>query len=98
MIDLGGKDLVLWAKKRVDRKPLFKSPRQIPLCSWLTTRLVRKIVENRVNEIRAITGIAKANRMAWPTVLCKAFAVEHVLLEVVQHLVRRLGIDEHRFR
>ncbi|WP_258142536.1 transposase [Arthrobacter sp. MYb227] len=51
-----------------------------------------------MTEIRTMTGIAQANQVAWPTMLRKAFATEHILLDVDQCLVRRLGIDEHRFR
>lgn len=105
-IDTGGKDLDLWVKKRrlvcleesCKKKTFVQVTEQIPLRSRLTTRLVGKIVEDCVNEIRTITGIAKANQVAWPTVLRKAFATEHILLDVDQCLVRRLGIDEHRFR
>ena len=105
-IDTGGKDLDLWVKKRrlvcleetCKKKTFVQVTDQIPLRSRLTTRLVGKIVDDSVNEIRTITGVAKANQVAWTTVLRKAFATEHILLDVDQCLVPRLGIDEHRFR
>lgn len=95
-IDTGGKDLVLWVKKRrlvcleesCAKKTFVQVTEQIPLRSRLTTRLVGKIVEDCVNEIRTITGIAQANQVAWPTVLRKAFATEHILLDVDPGLLR----------
>lgn len=71
---------------------------QIPLRSRLTTRLVSEISEGAIHEPRAVTGIAKAHGVSWPTVMRKLLVTEQVVLDVDRRLVRRLGVDAQRFR
>jgi transposase len=71
---------------------------QIPSRSRLTARLVGEIVDDAVHEWRAVSGIAKAHGVSWPTLMRKLLVTEQVALDVDQRLVRRLGVDEHRFR
>lgn len=105
-VDCGGKGLEVMVRKRrpvcqetaCPKRTFVQVTDQIPLRSRLTTRLVGEIVEDAIQELRAVTGIAKAHGVSWPTVMCKLAGTEQILLDVDQRLVRRLGVDEHRFR
>ena len=102
----GGKGLEVMVRKRrlvcqetaCPKRTFVQVTDQIPLRSRLTTRLVGEIVEDSIQELRAVTGIAKAHGVSWPTVMRKLAVTEQILLDVDQRLVRRLGVDEHRFR
>ncbi|GAA1877053.1 hypothetical protein GCM10009715_24770 [Paeniglutamicibacter psychrophenolicus] len=55
-------------------------------------------MEDAVRELRAVTGIAKAHGVSWPTIMRKLLVTEQIVLVVDQRLVRRIGVDELRFR
>ncbi|QXQ11309.1 ISL3 family transposase [Paeniglutamicibacter sp. Y32M11] len=105
-IACGGQGLEVMVKKRrlvcledaCPKRTFVQVTDQIPLRSRLTTRLVGEIVEAAIHELRAITGIARAHRVSWPTVMRKLLVTEQIVLDVDQRLVRQLGVDEHRFR
>jgi transposase len=102
----GGKGLEVLVRKRrlvcqeeaCPKRTFVQVTDQVPVRSRLTTRLVGEIVEDAIHELRAVTGIAKAHGVSWPTVMRKLLVTEQIVLDVDQRLVRRLGVDEHRFR
>ncbi|GAA4359885.1 hypothetical protein GCM10023166_00070 [Paeniglutamicibacter cryotolerans] len=102
----GGKDLQVLVRKRrlacreaaCTRRSFVQCTEQLPLRSRLTTRLVGEIVDAGMNELRAVTGIARASGVSWPTVMRKLTATEKTVGDVDARHVRWLGVDEHRFR
>lgn len=102
----GGGGLEVLVKKRrlvcleeaCPKRTFVQVTDQIPLRSRLTTRLVGEIVEDAIQELRAVTGIARAHGVSWPTVIRKLLVTEQIVMDVDQRLVRRFGVDEHRFR
>ena len=73
--------------------------RRDSLRSRLTSRLVAGIVTALSTELRAVSRVAAAAGVSWTTVM-RVTADTAVLDGGVDNrrLVRRLGVDEHRFR
>lgn len=102
----GGKDLRVLVRKRrltcqeeaCSKRTFVQTTEQLPLRSRLTTRLIGQIVDAGIQELRAVTGIARASGVSWPTVMRKLSATEKTVGDVDGRHVRWLGVDEHRFR
>lgn len=71
---------------------------EIPLRSRLTSRLVAGIVAGLSTELRAVSRVAAAAGVSWTAVM--RVTADTAVLDggVDRRLVRRLGVDEHRFR
>lgn len=79
------------------RRSFVQTTEQRPLRSRLTTRLVGQIVDVGIHDLRAVTGIAHASGVSWPTEMRKLVATEKAVGDVNGRHVRWLGVDEHRF-
>lgn len=80
------------------RRSFVLATEQIPLRSRLTSRLVAGIVADLSTELRAVSRVAAASGVSWTTAMR---LMEHTAVldgGVDRRLVRRLGVDEHRFR
>lgn len=105
-VSCGGRDLEVLVRKRrlacletaCERRSFVQTTDQIPLRSRLTTRLVGAIVEAASTEVRSVSGLAVAHGVTWPTVMRKISDIGQMIGNVDYRFVRRLGIDEHRFR
>lgn len=49
-------------------------------------------------ELRAVSRVAAAHGVSWPTVMARLNTVGELVGNVDRMFIRRLGIDEHRFR
>lgn len=56
------------------------------------------MVEAARAELRSAAGIAAANGVNWPTIMCELTDFGQTVCNVDYCFVRRLGIEEHRFR
>jgi len=99
---------VVWLKKRwrcvedvCAKKTFTEHTTQVPTRARLTTRLKAAITDAVAGEVRAVDRVATQFGVSWPTVRRQITAAALVLATARHHrprLVRRLGIDEHRFR
>lgn len=105
-VSCGGELVAVRVRKRRLRCPEDACPRvsftqtteQIPLRARLTTRLVASLAQAAAVELRAVTGLAAAGQVSWTTVMRILGATARIDGDIDRRLVRRLGIDEHRFR
>ncbi len=99
---------VVWVKKRYrcaepacGRKSFTEATDQVPTRARMTLRLRTALVEAVAGEVRAVGRVATQFGVSWPTVMRHlriAMAALTVAAKSRPRLVRRLGIDEHRFR
>jgi transposase len=80
------------------RRSFVQTTDEIPLRSRLTSRLVAGIVADLSTELRAVSRVAAASGVSWTTAM--RFMADTAVPDggVDLRLVRRLGVDEHRFR
>ena len=99
---------VHWVKRRwrcreveCPRTSFTEHTAQVPPRARMTTRLKHALVEAVAGEARPVQRVAAQFGVSWPTVMRQLTAAIIVLAAQRQarpRLVRRLGIDEHRFR
>ena len=96
---------VVWAKRRwfcpEDLCPVAtfaEATMQVPRLARSTTRLRGALVEAVIISGRAVSETARAHGVSWPMVQAALTAASLVLPDVNTLAVRRLGIDEHRYR
>ncbi len=99
---------VLWVKRRwrcgevqCPRTSFTEHTAQVPPRARMTTRLRVALVDAVAGEARPVERVAAQFAVSWPTVmrqLTAAMAVVAAQRQGRPQLVRRLGIDEHRFR
>jgi transposase len=99
---------VHWVKRRwrcgEDRCPrtsFTEHTAQVPPRARMTTRLREALVDAVAGEARPVERVAAQFAVSWPTVMRQLTAAMVVLAAQRRErprLVRRLGIDEHRFR
>lgn len=102
----GGDPLEVFVRKRrlacrepaCVRRTFVQTTEQLPLGARLTTRLVTEIVGDLAAELRPVSRIAAGAGVSWTTAMRILDATAQVDGSVDRKLVRRLGVDEHRFR
>lgn len=102
----GGEPLEVRVRKRrlaclepqCPRRSVVQTTDEVPLRSRLTSRLVTGIVADLSTELRAVSRVAAASGVSWTTAM--HFMEDTAVLDgcVDRRLVRRLGVDELRFR
>ncbi|RNL48235.1 ISL3 family transposase, partial [Arthrobacter oryzae] len=80
------------------RRSFVQTTDEIPLRSRLTSRLVAGMVADLSAELRAVSRVAGTSGVSWTTVMRVMEDTAVVDGGVDRRLVRRLGVDEHRFR
>ena len=98
----------MWHKRRFrcaeaqcPRSTFTEQTDQIVPRARTTTRLRRSLVAGLALETRAVSGVAAAFGVSWPTVHRQVMAHAQEVGDawaLTPHVVRHLGIDEHRFR
>ncbi len=71
---------------------------QVPLRARLTTRLQVAVLDAVVSAGRVVAEVAGAHALSWWTVQKSVNAAADLLTDPDEMPVRRLGIDEHRYR
>jgi len=104
-IPLAGRVEVVWAKRRwrcaemaCPRLTFWESTAQVPSRVRSTARLREALVAAVVVSGRAAAETARAFSVSWWTVQAALSTVAVLLPQVDDVGVRRLGIDEHRYR
>jgi transposase len=105
-VQCGGEPLEVRVRKRrlaclepqCPRRSFVQTTDEVPLRSRLTSRLVTGIVADLSAELRAVSRVAAASGVSWTTAM--RVMEDTAVLDggVDRRLVRRLGVDEHRFR
>ena len=80
------------------RRTFTPATEQLPARVRCTTRLKTALLDAVINSGRAVWEVAADLRVAWWTVQATVNAAAVLLPEVDNLHVRRLGIDEHRYR
>ncbi len=102
----GGDGLDLWVRKRrmacqesaCPRRSFVQTTAQLPFRARITVRLSQRLVDEMSCELRAVSRVAAAHGVSWPTVMARLNTVGELVGDVDRMFIRRLGIDEHRFR
>nr|WP_202605460.1 ISL3 family transposase [Glutamicibacter soli] len=102
----GGDGLDLWVRKRrmacqesaCPRRSFVQTTSQLPFRARITARLSQRLVDEMSCELRAVSRVAAAHGVSWPTVMARLNTVGELVGDVDRMFIRRLGIDEHRFR
>jgi transposase len=80
------------------RRTFTTATAQLPVRARSTTRLKTALLDAVIGSGRAVSEVAADLRVAWWTVQATVNAAAVLLPEVDNLHVRRLGIDEHRYR
>ena len=80
------------------RRTFTQTTDQLALRARITTRLAARVVDALAVEPRAVSAVADEVGISWPTVMRLVAATVTAVHDPDQVVVRRLGIDEHRFR
>jgi len=102
----GGDGLQLLVRKRrmacqeqaCERRSFVQATDRLPFRARITTRLSQQLVDEMSCELRAVSRVAAAHGISWPTVMVRLNTVGELVGNVDRMFIRRLGIDEHRFR
>lgn len=104
-VPVAGATVVMWANRRwfclepgCDRGTFWEATVQIPRYARSTTRLRDQVVSAVITSGRAASEVARAHGVSWWLVQAALAAAAVVLTDVEATRVRRLGIDEHRYR
>lgn len=102
-VPVAGPVLVVWSKRRFacaetacERRTFAERTTQVPFRARCTTRLREEVLDAVVRFGRAVAEVAGSFGLAWWTVQRTLLAVAPADPDTVP--VRRLGIDEHRYR
>jgi len=104
-IPIGGRLEVRVRKRRLwcdndtcDRVTFTQTTDQIGLRARVTTRLAGRVVDALGAEARSVTAVAGEVALSWRTVMRLVTATVTAVHDPDAVAVRRLGLDEHRFR
>ena len=105
-VSCGGQPVVVRVRKRrylcaeqvCPRGTFTEVTEELPARARVTTRLAATVAGALRTEPRAVLGVAGEHGLSWTTVMRLATQTLDVDGHADSRLVRRLGIDEHRFR
>jgi transposase len=86
------------AEQLCSRQTFVEVSGQVPLRARVTTRLRAVVLDAVVTAGRVVAEVADAHGLSWWTVQKTVNTAAHRLTDPDTVLVRRLGIDEHRYR
>jgi transposase len=89
---------LLCAEAACGRRTFTPASEQLPARARCTTRLRAALLDAVIEAGRAVAEVAADHGVAWWTVQATVNAAAVLLPEVDDLRVRRLGIDEHRYR
>ena len=81
-----------------DRVTFTQTTDQLGLRARITTRLAGRVVDALTTEPRSVSAVGAEVGVAWPTVMRLVAATVTAVHDPDRVAVRRLGVDEHRFR
>ena len=105
-VPCGGDRLDVLVRKRryicleshCQRRTFTERTDQLPARARVTTRLAEQVISACRAEPRAVSRVAEQAGLSWPTVMRLLTSTIDLTGQVDLRHIRRLGIDEHRFR
>jgi transposase len=104
-LPVAGPTEVVWVKRRwfcdqarCRRRTFSEVTDQVPAFARSTARLCQSLVAAVVVSGRAASEVARAHRVSWWLVASMLTAAADLIGDPDQTPVRRLGVDEHRYR
>ncbi|MCF6744970.1 ISL3 family transposase [Blastococcus sp. KM273128] len=104
-LPVAGPTEVVWVKRRwfcdqarCSRQTFSEVTDQVPAFARSTARLCQALVAAVVVSGRAASEVARAHRVSWWLVQSMLTAAADLITDPDDVLVRRLGVDEHRYR
>ena len=104
-LPVAGPTEVVWVKRRwfcdqarCGRRTFSEVTDQVPAFARSTARLCQSLVAAVVVSGRAASEVARAHRVSWWLVASMLTAAADLIGDPDQTPVRRLGVDEHRYR
>jgi transposase len=104
-LPVAGPTEVVWVRRRwfcdqarCGRRTFSEVTDQVPAFARSTARLCQALVAAAVGSGRAASEVARAHRVSWWLVASMLTAAADLIGDPDQHPVRRLGVDEHRYR
>src|SRR5215213_4224221 len=104
-LPVAGPTEVVWVKRRwfcdqarCGRRTFSEVTDQVPAFARSTARLCQSLVAAVVVSGRAASEVARAHRVSWWLVASMLTAAADLIGDPDDVLVRRLGVDEHRYR
>lgn len=104
-VPLGGRLEVRVRKRRLwcdntscDRVTFTQTTDQLGLRARITTRLAARVVDALATEPRSVSAVGAEVGVSWPTVMRLVAGTVTAVHDPDAVAVRRLGVDEHRFR
>jgi transposase len=104
-LPVAGPTELVWVKRRwfcdqarCRRRTFSEVTDQVPAFARSTARLCRALVDAVVVSGRAAAEVARAHRVSWWLVASMLTAAADLIGDPDDVLVRRLGVDEHRYR
>ena len=104
-LPVAGPTELVWVKRRwfcdearCGRQTFSEVTEQVPAFARSTARLCQSLVAAVVVSGRAASEVARAHRVSWWLVASMLTAAADLIGDPDQHPVRRLGVDEHRYR
>ncbi len=104
-LPVAGPVQLVWVKRRwfcdqgrCPRGTFSEVTDQVPAFARSTARLCQALVAAVVVSGRAASEVARAHRVSWWLVVSMLTAAADLLTDPDDVLVRRLGVDEHRYR
>src|SRR5215213_10307356 len=92
------KPRLMCAETGCPRRTFTPVTTQLPARARCTTRLRTAVLDAAIGSGRAVAEVAAAHGVAWWTVQATVNAAAVLLPDVDELHVRRLGVDEHRYR
>jgi transposase len=92
------KTRMVCAEPACPRRTFTPSTEQLPARARCTTRLKTALLDAVIDSGRAVAEVAGDHGVAWWTVQATVNAAAVLLPNIDELYVRRLGIDEHRYR
>ncbi len=89
----------LWCdNESCDKLTFTQTTDQLAFRARITTRLATRVVDALAVEPRSVSAVADEVGVSWPTVMRLVAATVSAVHDPDAVAVRRLGVDEHRFR
>jgi transposase len=92
------KPRLVCAEPACPRRTFTPASEQLPLRARCTTRLKTALLDAVIDSGRAVAEVAAEHGVAWWTVQATVNTAAVLLPDIDELHVRRLGIDEHRYR
>jgi len=98
-LSTGGDDLQVWVRKRrmacfepaCERRSFVQSTEQLPFRARITAPLSQRLVDEMSCDLRAVSRVAAAHGVSWPTVMTRLNTIGELAGDVDRMFIRLPG-------